>query len=88
MRFQIYINNRNYTRWEFKDVNNENIVDINSYDVLKTVEPLQSKLFSRDIVEFDEDNNLYVLKSILKNKQTVSGVLIIENNNTFGRANN
>ena len=50
MRFQIYINNRNYTRWEFKDVNNENIVDINSYDVLKTIQPLESKLFSRDIV--------------------------------------
>ena len=81
MRFQIYINNRNYTKWEFKDVNNENIVDINSYDVLKTIEPLQSKLFSRDILEFDEDNNLYVLKSILKNTQTVAGVLIIENNN-------
>lgn len=88
MRFQIYINNRNYTKWEFKDVNNENIVDINSYDVLKTIQPLESKLFSRDIVEFDEDNKLYVLKSILKNTQTVAGVLIIENNKTFGRAKN
>jgi len=88
MRFQIYINNRNYTRWEFKDVNNENIVDINSYDVLKTIQPLDSKLFSRDIVDFDEDNKLYVLKSILKNTQTVAGVLIIENNKTFGRAKN
>ena len=58
MTYQIFIKNRNYTDWDFKDVNNENLLDTNSIESLKTLDPLKEKLFSRDILTFDSSNNL------------------------------
>ena len=58
MKFQIFINDRNYSQWEFKDMDNEESIDIETCPVLKTVNPLISKLFSRDVIRFDEGNNL------------------------------
>ena len=44
MTYQIFIKNRNYTDWDFKDVNNENLLDTNSIESLKTLDPLKEKL--------------------------------------------
>ena len=43
MTYQIFIKNRNYTDWDFKDVNNENLLDTNSIESLRTG-PLKEKL--------------------------------------------
>ena len=84
-KFQIYIKDKNYTDWEFKDINNENIVDINKYPILQKVNPLEQKYFSRDILIVDENNNLVLERSILKNSNTIAGVLVLEGNKTYGR---
>ena len=84
-KFQIYIKDKNYTDWEFKDINNENIVDINKYPILQQVNPLEQKYFSRDILIVDDNNNLVLERSILKNSNTIAGVLILEGNRTYGR---
>jgi exoribonuclease R len=88
MKFQIFINDRNYSQWEFKDMDNEESIDIETCPVLKTVNPLISKLFSRDVIRFDEGNNLIIDKSIVKTTQTIAGVLVLENNKTYGRVCN
>lgn len=87
MKFQIYIKNRNYTEWEFKDINNENIVDVSKYPELDKINPIEHKIFSRDII-ICNDENFYVDNSILKNTPTIAGVLILEGNKTYGRSTN
>ncbi len=84
-KFQIYIKDKNYTDWEFKDINNENIVDIDKYPILQKVNPIEQKYFSRDILIVDENNNLVLERSILKNSNTIAGVLVLEGNKTYGR---
>ena len=88
MKAQIYVNNRDYTDWEFKDVQSGNTIKLDDNHVLKSIHPLSSKLFSRDILSIDENGEMTVSKSILKNTDTVAGVLILEGNKTYGRANN
>ena len=88
MKFQIYINDRNYSQWEFKNVDNEEVIDVEKCPILKTVNPLVSKLFSRDTICFDEDNKLIIDKSIIKTTHTIAGVLVLENNKTYGRVSN
>lgn len=87
-RFQIYINNRDYSSWEFKNVHNEDVIDTDMYPFLKEVNPLKSKLFSRDILSFDENNQMKVEHSILKTVDVVAGVLLLDGNKTFGRTDN
>lgn len=88
MKFQIYVNDRNYSHWEFKNVHNEDIIDIEEYPILKTINPLSSKMFSRDIIKFDENDNLIIDKSIIKTTDTIAGVLVLEDNKTYGRVSN
>lgn len=88
MLFQVYINNREYTSWEFKNIHNQDIIDSEEFPILKTVNPLYSKLFSRDIISFDENNVLIVENSVLKNMNYIAGVLILEGNKTYGRTKN
>ena len=88
MRFQVYINDRDYSSWEFKNVHNEDIIDIQEFPILKTVNPLVSKLFSRDIISFNENNDLLVENSVLKDTEYIAAVLILEGNKTYGRTKN
>jgi exoribonuclease R len=88
MTYQIFIKNRSYSDWDFKDVNNENLIDTDSIESLKTLDPLKEKLFSRDILTFDSSNNLSIRKSIVRGYQTIAGVLILEGNRTYGRTSN
>ena len=87
-RFQIYINNRDYSSWEFKNVHNEDVVDTTIHPFLEEVNPLKSKLFSRDILSFDENNKMKVEHSILKSIDVIAGVLVLDGNKTFGRTDN
>lgn len=88
MKAQIYVNNRDYTDWEFKDVQSGHTIKLDDNHVLKSIHPLSSKLFSRDILSIDENGEMTVSKSILKNTDTIAGVLILEGNKTYGRASN
>ena len=71
-RFQIYINNRDYSSWEFKNVHNEDVVYTTIHPFLEEVNPLKSKLFSRDILSFDENNKMKVEHSILKSIDVIA----------------
>jgi exoribonuclease R len=87
MKAQIYVNNRDYTGWEFKNMQTGNTFDTEDYPILKNVQPLANKLFSRDILSIDESGEVSVVKSILKNTDAIAGVLILEGNKMYGRVN-
>ena len=84
---KILIEDRNYVSWKFcyPDTN----IPVTEKDVpeLKNVNPIESKLFSRDIFIF-KDSDLHITKSYLKTSTTIAGVLQLENNKTFGRTTN
>ena len=87
MKFLIFINNRDYTDWIFKDIKTDTVIDVNDYPILKTINPIKDKLFTRDVIEFD-NNKLVIIKSAIKETQSLAGVLLLEDNKTFGRVNN
>ena len=88
MTYQIFIKDRSYSDWDFKDINNENLVNIENNDKLKSVDPVGLKLFSRDIICFNEEKELVLSKSIIRNSTTIAGILVLEGNKTFGRTEN
>lgn len=88
MTYQIFIKNRNYSDWDFKDVNNENIVNVDNIHALKAINPVENKLFSRDVITIDENNNMSLSKSIIRNSQTIAGILVLEGNKMYGRTEN
>ena len=70
MTYQVFIKNRNYTEWDFKDINNEDIIDITAHPVLQNVNPLQEKMFSRDIIYLNEKDEMVIKQSVLKDMST------------------
>lgn len=84
---KILISDKNYTSWEFHC--HETNVVLNSEDcpVLKTINPSIDKLFSRDVLIIENDTHR-VIKSYVKSAISMAGVLMLENNKTFGRTAN
>ena len=48
-KYKIYVSDRKYSSWEIYETNTFQKVDI-------TVKPIESKLFSNDVFEFDDNN--------------------------------
>ena len=88
MTYQVFIKNRNYTEWDFKDINNEDIVDITAHPVLQNVNPLQEKMFSRDIIYLNEKDEMVIKQSVLREMSTIAGILVLNENKTYGRTKN
>jgi len=90
-KFKVYVRDRTYKEWMF--ANNETNVDVNieDYPVLKTIEPSEQKIFSRDVFEIYSDNGeskVRKIHSYVRNCQAIAGILVLENNKTFGRTPN
>ena len=86
--YKILINDKTYTTWSFIDpITNIAITD-EVEPRLASVEPLKNKLFSRDVFIFDDNNELKVIQPYLKTCVSIAGVLMLENNKTFGRTKN
>jgi exoribonuclease R len=90
-KFKIYVRDRTYKDWTF--ANNETNTDINieDYPLLKTVEPSEQKIFSRDVFEISTINGESTIRKIhsyVRNCQAIAGILVLENNKTFGRTEN
>lgn len=60
-------------------------------ELLKYIDPIEDKLFSKDIISFDLQNPQTPYKNIyshVKSGINIAGTLILENNKTFGRTAN
>jgi exoribonuclease R len=92
-QFKIIIENRNYSCWHFVDpyTNIKINIETDCPELLK-LNPIDYKLFSRDIFTYNyNDNgkfNIELINQYLKPNLVIAGVLQLENNKTFGRTSN
>lgn len=92
-QIKIIIENRNYTSWHFVDPYTNIKINIETENlVLLQLNPIDSKLFSRDIFTYHCDENgklkIELINQYLKPSLVIAGVLQLENNKTFGRTTN
>jgi len=81
MHYKIHIDDRNYENWNLYDVStSKKIENVN-------IHPIKEKLFHNDIFTFD-GSNVKLLQSTIRKTNTISGVLVLKNNKTFGKFKN
>ena len=87
--YKILIENRQYTSWTFLDPStNMKIVDVPD---LQRINPIEHKLFSRDVFTMSTTNDqpkLELINSFISSSPYFAGILQLENNKTFGRTAN
>ena len=82
---KILVNKGDYTDYEYIEPETNNPLNIDDY---KFIDPLKDKLFTRDYL-IVTDNNEYIVKySYIRTSAKMAGVLILENNKTYGRTMN
>lgn len=79
--YKIIIDNRNYTSWT--------IYETIHYKVSTEMQlnPLENKLFSNDFFKFNEEKKVEIIHSSIRSGTFIPGVLILDNNKTYGRKN-
>lgn len=92
--YKITIHDRNYSSWAFfhSDTNLE-IAHLDPiYETLSKINPTEQKLMSRDhfIIKNPDSENpeIEVVNSYVKTCKSLPGVLLLENNKTYGRTEN
>ena len=79
--YKILINDKNYESWDFIDpVTSNNIEN----DQLKTINPLKNKMFTRDYFKIVGED-VIITNSFIRNQCDIPGVLLLENNKSYGR---
>jgi exoribonuclease R len=85
----VSVDDREYTSWQFLD--DEHNIITSSIATDKTphyVNPLANQLFHDDLISVDEQYNITLINSKLRAEKHIAGVLLLENNKTFGRTEN
>ena len=85
MEYRIMITDRNYSEWYFADPDKYIRTIIPNTE---SIQPLEQKWFTRDLIRIDENGNYTLVYSPIRNQCTIAGVLILEKNKTFGRTAN
>uniref|UniRef100_A0A6C0BTF3 RNB domain-containing protein n=1 Tax=viral metagenome TaxID=1070528 RepID=A0A6C0BTF3_9ZZZZ len=80
-QYRIYIENREYTEYSFV-----NAVSLDDSDN-PGVDPIKDKLFSGDVFSIDECKNMKLLHSTVHSVESMPGVLVLDQNKTFGKLN-
>jgi exoribonuclease R len=79
--YTIFVSDRDYTNYTINPL-------INGINAL-TIDPIANKLFHDDIFKIDESlNQVCIIDSPTRNNQCIAGVLILEQDKTFGRTDN
>ena len=89
-KYKIMIHDRNYSDFSF--VNDDTNEDIHDASQLQIINPIKMKLFTKDVFTiFDNsniDNNIKITYSHVRTGILIAGILMLENNKTFGRSPN
>jgi len=81
--YKILIQDRNYSSWSITNS------ETNVFENIEHFNPLSHKLFSKDIFHYTmENNNIDLVYSQVRYGTHYAGVLMLENNKTFGRTEN
>jgi len=87
-QYRFLIENRSYTDW--KIINVDTNVEIDS-SLFPKINPIQEKIFSKDIFTYDFENPQIPPKMIHSNVKSgieLAGVLVLQSNKTYGRTAN
>jgi len=82
------VRDRTYKDWTFAHNETNTDVSVEDFPILKSIEPTEQKIFSRDVFEITGDTTIRKIHSYVRNCQTIAGILVLENNKTFGRTAN
>lgn len=87
IKYKILINDRNYSNFSFVDDDtHEDIIDTPE-NGLSNINPIANKMFTKDV--FIYDNNIVTITfSHIRTGIPIAGILMLENNKTFGRSKN
>jgi len=89
LKTRILIANRDYTSWNL--VNHETNIEIKDIEnITSKIDPVKHKLFTKDIIniETEPEIKINVVVSPIRNSEYIAGILLLENNKTFGRTYN
>lgn len=81
--WRVYVNDRNYMSWIIHDLDTKNDVSIDD-TALANYNPLEKRIFNNDIV----CENGELVYSYIRECTTLAGILLLENNKTYGRSEN
>jgi hypothetical protein len=90
-KVKIHINDRSYSSWSFIDLESNNEIAIEDFPTLSKINPVDMKLFSRDVFvtsRIDDNFTPTAVHSPVRISTSIAGVLLLENNKTFGRTEN
>jgi len=86
-KYKILINDRNYSSFSFVDDDSNDNVLANIENGLSLVNPIESKMFTKDVFIYD-NSNVTISFSHIRTGIPIAGILMLENNRTFGRSKN
>lgn len=86
---KIFINDRAYTEWFFLDAETNHPMSTCDHPQLALINPTEQKIFGRDIFSVNAAGKIINMTySYVRTCSTLAGVLMLENNKTYGRTKN
>lgn len=82
--FFIHVHNRDYSNYEIFMYTNNNQTEKVNLDI----DPLEHSLFHGDEFMLDNENRVHIKKSPIRDAKHIPGVIILQNNKTYGRTEN
>ena len=79
-KYKVHINDRSYASWTFYKTDDFKPVELD-------INPADHKLLTNDVFSLDESNIPILLHAVILIYYSISGVLILKNNKTYGRSN-
>jgi len=79
-KYKVHINDRSYASWTFYKTDDFKPVELD-------INPADHKLLTNDVFSLDESNIPILLHAGIRISDSISGVLILKNNKTYGRSN-
>jgi exoribonuclease R len=86
-QIKVLVADSKYTSWEFLCNETNSEINLDDHPALKTLNPVDHKMFSRDVFTL-ENGAVNMIKSYIRTYPNIAGVLMLENNKTFGRTTN
>lgn len=92
-KIRIHIADRNYSSWQFLDIETNQEICADEIQGLSAINPAEEKLFSRDVFTMTNDTRdnspkITVVHSPIRTTPSIAGVLMLADNKTFGRTEN
>jgi exoribonuclease R len=79
--YKLQIKDRNYAEWDILET-------VNFEHVKLDINPVSNKMFSNDVFQVTENNDVVIIHSSVRRQSNIPGVLILQGNKTYGRNKN